>query len=1413
MRFWRSVVVVVFLVPGTSFAADPPYYAKKSTWQETMLASREALMKQEADQAAKPSTEAKPQVQPKPSGGIQLGTWYLVGPFYPPNGQKNFTLAFPPEQDAALNRRDELSSVLEGVEGVGKSGVAAALAKSYGNLRWKACPQFEDGTPHDLTAGSNGSTYLYRTIKVPKDTTLTGYFGSDDGMRAWLNGKLLISNDTPRGHAPNQDTAKLDLKADENHLLLKIHNNTGGHGFYFHTSPNPVSGSATARRDPRQIARDELWSLVARDFRDANAPREIAWERNDAIWTLDWQPGNYAELARRYLPAIRLSTLAKEATELIANTKDAAGLQAVREVYYRSRRVEDAASLVRNFNFNAIRLAIADLTETYPDKYTKGKDYLARLEAIEKQILGLADAAGKGDRDAIRRLADLGDELSKLRTEALLANPLIDPSAGSGHGFDKLLVVKRSNRNLGLPQNWVTNADIARTGYDNEIAVLSPVGPTGKLSTLYKPAKGEFVGDVDLHFDADRMMFSSIGANGRWQVFEINADGSGLKQVNPGLEPDVDNFDPCYLPSGKIIFASTRAFHGVPCVGGGSPVANLVLLDPKTGKERQLCFDQDQNWCPTMLNNGRVLYTRWEYSDTPHYFSRLLFHMNPDGTEQFEYAFSNSYWPNSTFYARPIPGHPTKVVFIISGHHGVPRMGELIVYDPAKGRHESSGALQRIPGYGKPVPPTIADGLVEGSWPKFLHPYPLSDKYFLVSCKPTAQAEWGLYLVDIFDNMVPILEVPGYCIFEPVPLRKTQKPPVVPEKVDLSKDYATIYLNDVYTGDGLKGVPRGSVKRLRLYEVHYGYNGMGGHINIGIDGPWDVHRILGTVPVNEDGSALFNVPANIPVAVQPLDADGRALQVMRSWYTAMPGEFANCVGCHERQNMAPPLRRTIAATQKPTTIEPWRGPARGFSFPREVQPVLDKYCVGCHDGSPAPDGKPKPNFVARKEKGLMGFSQSYIALHPYVRRPGPESDYHLQVPLEWHASTSELIQMLEKGHHGVKLDAEAWDRLTTWIDLNVPDHGTWTDHRGNIEKIVSRRLEMRTKYANRPENPEVYPTPPPERPAFVKPAPEIGNRQAASGNVPGWPFDAAEAKKRQAAVGLPAEAKLALDDKLTLDLVLIPAGEFVMGDPSGYPDERPLTRVKIEKPFYMSKYEITNEQYALFDPAHDSGYISVMNKDHSNRGQAVNRDKQPVARISWKQAMAFCYWLSKKADRKFTLPTEAQWEWACRAGTDTPLYYGAVDTDFSKLANLADKRLTELCIANSPKWIPSIQEANDGSIVTDNVGKYGPAACNAFGLADMHGNVAEWTLTAYKPYPYREDDGRNEGTADSQSGIENRKSEIAQRRVVRGGSYYDRPKRARSAFRLDYMPWQAVHNVGFRILCDPDGKKVVSAEK
>jgi formylglycine-generating enzyme required for sulfatase activity len=1054
-------------------------------------------------------------------------------------------------------------------------------------------------------------------------------------------------------------------------------------------------------------------------------------------------------------------------------------------------------------NIAALRRAMDDLAASYPDRYAKRQGFAAELNAIEQSIpefkAGLARCDETARADAERAL--------KLQQDILLANPLLD--------FDKLLFIRRSTTSpsLGLVQNWQSNCALPRDGFDDAIAQLSPVTPEGSVTAVYKPEKPVFVGDVDLNFDADRMLFSSIGSHDQWQIFEVGTDGSGLRQVTPGDDPDVDNYDPCYLPDGRIMFCSTAYFTAVPCVNGSTRCANLFRMDADGANMHQLCFDQEHNWCPTALPNGRVLYLRWEYTDTPHTHDRVLFHMNPDGTGQMEYYGSNSYWPNALFYARPIPEKPNQFVGIVTGHHGVPRMGELVLFDVTRGRRECEGAVQRIPGWGKRIEwgadprydsPLIADNLVDASWPKFLHPYPLSDKYFLVSCKPTPDSLWGLYLVDVFDNMLLLREEPGYALFEPVPLRKTPRPPIIPDVVKPDRDDALVYLSDVYAGGGLRGVPRGEVKALRLFTYHFLYPGMGGpQAVVGMEGPWDMRRTLGTVPVDEDGSAYFRVPANTPISVQPLDAEGKALQLMRSWFTGQRGEVISCVGCHESQNSAPQQHQTIAFRREPSKITPWHGPARGYNYDRELQPVLDKFCVGCHDGnSGIPDLKTRAHITDYTSvfhnggKDAAHFSLSYANLHRFVRRPGLESDYHMLTPMEFHADSTELVQMLRKGHHNVKLDDEAWDRLITWIDFNAPFHGTWTELAGKerVESPAARRRELLKKYAGMDIDPEAIVNVP------AAPVDPIIPDESVSEQPPvtcdGWPFSPDEAKRRQEAGG-PSEKTIELGGGNTLHLVRIPSGDFVMGEASGLADERPAHAVHIAKPFWMGTCEITNAQFACFDPKHDSAVESKFSMQFGVRGFYVNGPDQPVVRLSWNDAMAFCEWLSAKTGAHVTLPTEAQWEYACRAGTDTPFFYGDFNTDWSPYANLADAKLSEFVCHTYKKerepwtaaskyddWIPKDSRFNDGGFLSDGVGQY---QLNAWGLHDMTGNVCEWTRSDYKPYPYDESDGKNTGTA-------------KEGKVVRGGSWHDRPAQARSAYRLSYRSYQPVYNVGFRII-------------
>jgi formylglycine-generating enzyme required for sulfatase activity len=1334
---------------------------------------------------------------------------------------------------------------------------------------------------------------------------------------------------------------------------------------------------------------------------------------------------------------VRLSGAA--GAEAAADTTNAAPVAELREI-------------LATTDSEAVRLAVEDLTGTFGARYPRGADYLARLRALEP-ALAMARAAGTNEAGlsgAARQIL----EYRQLSREALLANPLLD--------FDRVLVLKREfpepkaarqamGHALGVGSlNAHTSDTIPRQGqWNDELAVLSGLRGRPTFTTVANPGNRETIIDPVLHFDADRILFAKEGgAEKNWRLFEIGLDGSGLRQVTPDDGADVGHFDPCYLPDGRIIFASTAVYQGLPCEFGGREMVCLYLLDRRTGDIRQLTFEQDSDWCPTMLPNGRVLYQRWEYTDQSHANSRMLFHMNPDGTDQREFRGSGSWFPGSFFYARAIPGHPHQVIGVAGGHHGTPRSGRLLIFDPSQGRHDGEGIVQEIPGRGRRVEPIVRDRLVDGVWPQFLMPWPLSTKYHLVAAKLRPDALWGIYLADVFDNLTLLKEVEGAALLWPSAVRKVEKPPAIPDRVNLQSDQATVFITDLHRGPGLKGVPRGTVKKLRVIEYYFSRRGFGGlYGTLGLDGPWDVKRVLGTVPVEADGSAHFRIPANTPLSLQPLDEKGQALQLMRSWFVGLPGEAVSCAGCHEPQDEVSFNQAARAARRAPSAIEPWHGPARGFSFVREVQPVLDRHCVPCHDGQARADGLSLPllqggimltnwtSQLAGRWDGGGRFTQSYFELQRFVRRPGIEGDRRMFTPLDYHFSATELGQILRKGHHDVTLDAEAWERLATWVDLNAPFYGTWgeipqfcQDPAGaqRLAAVSLRAMALRRRYVPMGPHPDYEAIPPT---AFHEPAPEAGQNHVAyatwicpqrfmggeqvreeqgashdpplsrpaatlsplggeragrggalggswsqsapilgleaspestpvkpapepEGSVPapqcpGWPFLADEAVRRQKETGPPgaagrlaiplreherqspaagrfvrvaagpsrwlslAEAQVfsggtnvalgkratqsstwggagaeraadgrtdgaydhgsithtgdgrdewwevdlgavypvermvlwnrtdcagerlsgvtvtLLDEQrnpvwsartdsaireryvlhtahdTTLRFVWIPPGEFVMGSADGHPDQRPPQRVRIGKGFWLGSCEIRNEEFRQFMPGHESRTEDRHGYQFGALGYDQDQPDQPAVRVSWAEAMAFCRWLSQKTGRKITLPTEAQWEWACRAGSASPFWYGGLDTDFSPFANLGDRTLKEFAADTAlddyssarpmvnpncyDDWIPHDDRFDDGGFVTEPSGRYKP---NPWGLHDMHGNAWEWTRSAGRPYPYREDDGRNDLSA------------AAAGRVVRGGSWYDRPKRCTSSFRLTYPEFQKVFNVGFRVVCE-----------
>lgn len=1023
-------------------------------------------------------------------------------------------------------------------------------------------------------------------------------------------------------------------------------------------------------------------------------------------------------------------------------------------------------------NFEDARLAIEFLGTQYPSY--KGSSYLKALTVLEEKSASLT-------------------ELDALRYEALvLNNPEVQ--------FDQILF--RSSASDKFPANWQGNSTLLRGSgkektpdFGDKFQILDLRKKS--IKTIYTPKSDrEGLMDICLDYSGKKFLYSGIDLKSNtFQVYEMKINGSSKRRVTPIL-PEIDNYNGIYLPSGKILFCSTASLNAVPCVGGKDYVGTLYEIDPNGRNMKQVCFDQENDWYPWVKETGRVMYSRWEYTDNSHYFTRILLEMNPDGTGNRSIYGSNSYWPNTLFYAKQIPGQTSKFSAIVSGHHGTARAGELIIFDQRKGEAEADGAIQRIPGRGEKVEPVIVDRYMRGKWPRFLHPYPLSENFFLVSGQLEDRGPWSLYLVDTFDNIIQLGESDTF-MFEPIPLMKRKVPPQIPDRRRPDAKNGTLYIQDVYEGPGLKDIPRGTVAALRLFTYGYAYRMNGNHDALAIEGPWDTKRILGTVPVEEDGSVMVTVPHSRPLSIQPLDKDGNALQVMRSWTVAQQGEIVSCVGCHEPSNTAPLSRAAMASRKAPQNLTPWSKAKipYGFGFKREIQPILDRYCVGCHDGKISE----RPNFKDDSEIAFskkLHFGKSYMALHPFVRRPGPESNLHMLTPMEFHTSTSPLFQLLEKGHYGVKVDEASMRQLAAWVDLNVPYHATWTEVSDSKQTKESAELTMKYKkrFSGITDDIEWMP-PVKSRPQFVKP--EKMQEKPTPLTLKGWPL------KSPKPLG---QRSLSFDGQ-TLNFVKIPAGKYVMGSVEGAQDEYPQTVVEIKKPFLMSTTEITNEQLQQFLPEHDSMVIDQQWKDHIYAGYPANEPQMPVVRISWNEALGFTQWLSEKTGQKISLPTEAQWEWAARAGSDQPFFFG--DQGYENHANLADKRIELLAVIGvnpqpvsvkrrSPmnNFVPRDESFDDGNMVPSGTAQYAP---NPWGLYDMHGNVAEWTRSSYRPYPYSDDDGRNDLSQET-------------RKAVRGGSWRDRPHTATASYRLMYAPFQQVYNVGFRVIIEYDSEAALDAE-
>ena len=354
-----------------------------------------------------------------------------------------------------------------------------------------------------------------------------------------------------------------------------------------------------------------------------------------------------------------------------------------------------------------------------------------------------------------------------------------------------------------------------------------------------------------------------------------------MRQLTFGL--GFADYEGAYLPDGDLLFNSTRCVQVVDCFF--TEVSNLYTCDRDGRFLRRLAFDQVHSNYPTVTEDGRVLYTRWEYNDRGQIFTQALFQMNPDGTNQTECYGNNSYFPTAILHARQIPG-TQKVVAIAGGHHS-PQTGKLILLDPSRGRQENEGAQLIAPVRETPAVRVDAYGQQGELWQ---YPYPLSETEFLVSYSPWGTAQdpllFGVYFMTIDGRRELLVHDPDVSCNQPVPLRRPV-PHRRPVATNYTKQTGTFYIQDVYAGPGLAGIPRGQAKKLRVIGLEFRATVVGGNHNRGeagqafvatpvavAQGSWEAKTILGETPICADGSAFFTAPARTPIYFQVIDDKG-----------------------------------------------------------------------------------------------------------------------------------------------------------------------------------------------------------------------------------------------------------------------------------------------------------------------------------------------------------------------------------------------------------------------------------------------------------------------------------------------------------------------------------------------------------
>ncbi len=977
-----------------------------------------------------------------------------------------------------------------------------AFSVEDGSALWQKHSDWQNWPPFQppFSMGTNKCIYLAARLKSDRADTLTIALWGGDEMKLWHNDNLVFTRADSffvpdywwpqemnilwkQRFEKNQVLVNIPVIKGQNTLLLKVNQQKSDYHKLFHVlfsfDPNPS---------------ESLWHQLRTDFKTS---REPFLDKVPYTWFSSASFDNWLNPQTADALQLRFYENLLNETDLTPGQFEYKNLESLLNLAGFAYLKEQLAK---------VRLAAAELHRIYRNDYPLQtlQDSLTR---IQQRAFELAHA-GNLQPDS-EQATQLLSEFQSLQKQALVMdNPML--------ANQKIVFTKHYTY---APYHYYDeyNNSLGKRFGNSNLCVLSLAD--GSVTELLPEMRDGLFDRFDLSFDAQKIVFGYQRPEPEgMRIYEVGTDGGNLRQltfppddeeervfrynVNPprNLASDfsgyatayghwTDDMHPCYLPDGRIAFVSTRSERGVLCGFHTLTINNLHMMN---NDGSNLCLFSPaplHEYSPAILNDGRLAYSRWEYVDKGVGACQPLWVMHTDGTGNEELYGNNITNPGVFIYPQAIPGRTDQIVCTGATHELV-SVGPILLIDTNKDKRDPTAMISV-------TPEVTVDRLRmrlfrrNDRWvhdifgPVYTHPWPLADSqtrqgggsFFLAAGNKGEflydKTAFSLYLVDRFGNRVLLYDDPENSCWQPVLLAERKKPPVLADvqlPTATPDTPATLFMTDVYQGLQEYGIHRGEVKYLRVWD--YIARPWSAYNPWGSDDAWGqmaviskhghlwVQVLLGIVPVSEDGSAHFTVPANRNIFLQALDENYQEIQRMRTHVTFQPGEHRSCIGCHETRLQAPPVEIPAAMGLPPLTpmAQPGETVPRTIHYPADVQPIWDRHCVDCHSGANPQAGLDFSGTLTTY------FNTSYETLIDnelveYVMEFwGPKKgggliqNIEAKPPRALGSHASKIVDVLKSNHHGVKLSQTEWIKLVTWIDSNCAYYGSYFGRRNLVYK-------------------------------------------------------------------------------------------------------------------------------------------------------------------------------------------------------------------------------------------------------------------------------------------------------------------------------------------------------------------------